>query len=366
MPKSPASAEMPDWPQPLALIAAALSGRALPTLDDAGWDEVARLAVERHRIAGPLLEALAERPIPGRAREALAAEARANTHAALVQKAETVRLLRDLAAAGCRPVLLKGWPLAEWLYGSAGLRHAKDIDLHVGESEIGCTAAALERLGYIVAGEHAARLPALGLDAFRAEYNDLAFVHPATGTEIEVHWRSYHFRGWPELGEMRDAVVDRPLDATGLSVRVPSPSAGLVYLALHGQQHVWLRLKWLLDIDRFARARGAALTGDLAYARAAGAGGAVALALTLASRIFATPLPAGWPRPSRSEARMMSRVLRLMADDGAAPGGLAAKVEVYRAALTRAETPGQRLGVLRYLVWRRLRLGLLRGQTSPT
>lgn len=378
MPSSPASPDIPilreggargAWPAPLRALVAILAGRAVPVLDGDGWDEFLRLAIDRHRVAPGLLETAAQGGIalPDRVRVALAAETRANAAMALRQKAESVRILGALEGAGCRPVILKGWPLAEELYGSAGLRHAKDLDIYIEPGEIDLTMAALDRLGYRVEATHEGRIPAFGLAAFRAEYNDLCLVSDAADTQVEVHWRNYHFRGWPELRDIPGAFVEHDLDATGISVPRLSPAANLAYLSMHGQQHLWARLKWLLDIARIVRQRPpAALAADLELARSVGAGRPVVLAVRLAGEVFGVPVPEFWPLPAPAERRVLDRFLALIASDRHDPGSFPAKLETYRLSMQLAETAGQRLGVLRYLFWRRVRLGAFRGRLAPT
>lgn len=340
MPKSPAS-EIAGWPPALRLMTAALGGSladADPALWPAFWDEAVDLAIGRHRVAPQLLTAAGE-AMPDEPRARLTAEARRNAAEALRQKVETLRITAALEKAGCEPVVFKGWPLAEIAHGGAGNRHAKDIDLWVPRVRFGRALGAMQRLGY--RGNPDSTLPVALLTR--------------DGVEVELHWRSERFRGWPGLSSLPDA-VSRHDCGEGRTIRVPSPQAAVVCLCLHGQQHVWLRLKWLLDIDRLARLRADRLMDDLAYATEAGAGGAVAMALRLSAAVFATPLPEGWPRAPLSARWVERRMLALIADPMAAPGSGRAKIAASAAAFLRSETPAQRAGVLRHLAartWRR-------------
>lgn len=357
------------WPAALCALTRLLSGRPPPRLDEGGWRLLVHLAVDRHRVAPAVLDGVGrtETELPDKVAEALDRAARSDARAALEQKAESLRLIRALGKRGCRPALLKGWPLAEQLYGSAALRHSKDIDLYIAPDEIDMAVSVLQALGYGIDEEHEARLPQLSAPAFRAEYNDLSWRHPRLRTQVELHWRNYHFHGWPELREFPEAFVDHALDRTGESVQVLSPPANLVYLAMHGQQHLWLRLKWLLDIARLAKQRGPErLLDDLAFARRTGAARPVVLAVVLAHRVFDSPLPETWPEPDLAGRRALNRFVRMIGSEAAEPGAWLAKVEYYRTALGLAETGPQRIGVLRYLLWRRLRLGIFRGRLAPT
>lgn len=358
------------WPPPLRFLVGLL-GEAppalAPPLDVAQWRDFARLVIERHRVAPPVLAALERTGIapPDEIFRLLHAEARRNALEALAQKAETARLLPALAEHGCRPMLLKGWPLAEELTGSVTGRHTKDLDLYIRAGELRACCEALAGLGYEVVSEHQARLPLIADPVLRSECNDIEFRGPGW-RQVEVHWRSSHFRGWPDLRDICGEGRDWRLGDTGLSVRVPTVAGNLVYLALHGQQHAWLRLKWLHDIALIGRREGdAALREALDAARAAGAGRALVSALHLAHRVFRAPLPTWWPAPGPLTRRMLGRFVHGIGMEAAAPGTRRARFDFYWVGLVMGEGPLQRLGVLRYAFWRGPRLLLAAKRQAP-
>lgn len=364
------------WPTPLRLLAGLLgapdrgSDRA-PSPDPAAldrrqWDEFARLVVERHRVAPAALAALEATGIapPEEVLGRIRAEARANAFEALAQKAETGRLIKALAARDCRPMLLKGWPLAEEIAGSAAARHSKDLDLYIRLDELGACYRALAELGYQPVSEHRDRLPLLRHRALASECNDIA-LERSDGRQVEVHWRSNHFRGWLDLRDICSEGREWPLDSTGISVWIPTATGNLLYLALHGQQHAWLRLKWLHDIALIVRQHeDAELNAALAMAAGAGAERALVGAVHLSHRVFATRLPRHWPPPDRVTARMLDRFIRGIGADGAAPGTPRARFEFYWVGFVMAEGLAQRVGVLRFAFWRVPRLFLASLRTA--
>jgi hypothetical protein len=201
--------------------------------------------------------------------------------------------------------------------------------------------------------------------AVRAECKDVEYYHPETGLAVELHWRTNTFRAWPELRDLDEPPVALPgLDGEA-RILVPGPLGQLVYLAGHGQQHMFGRLKWLLDITRLADLRGPArLADDLVKAERAGAGRVVRLALHLAHRVFGANVPGELNGLSGSEARWAEEILVEIADPRATPGRPKARLGFYRWHLRMAETPAQVVGVLRFAIWRRLRLRLA-GLTGP-
>ncbi len=355
-----------DWPRPLNLLCALLAGNpemaeaAASRMMDAEWDSFTELVIARHRVAPGIAEAVQASGValPGPVLQTIRAEARANGFAALAQKNESLRLAGVLKAVGVRAIWLKGWPLAEQLYGAPGLRHTNDIDFLVAAGERLAAAGCLAESGYVPAEEHRLRARLFEQPAVEAECKDVQYYHPGTGLVVELHWRTSHFRAWPEFRDLGEAPVLLPGVAGPARILVPGPLGQLVYLSGHGQQHLFGRLKWLLDIARLAGLRGPArLAEDMKRAEAAGAGRVVRLALHLAHRVFAADVPDQARGLPRNEARWAEEILAEIADPRAAPGRPRARLRFYRWHLRMAETPAQIAGVFRYALWRRLRLG---------
>lgn len=359
----------PDWSAGMRLLQAlcaqaigALAGVPAPGAaagDADTWQALGMLAIDRHRIGPVLAPLVAPAGAPDDVVRLFAAEATRSAQTALAHIAETRRIRADLAPLGIDPVVLKGWPLAESLYGSAARRQAMDLDLLMPYEAVMVTAERLRALGYAAHGHSDALL---GSRAMREESKDLNFFHPGTGLTIELHWQLHHFRHWPD--PLADAGSRMPHPGPSEAVTVLSDRANLIYLSLHGALHVWARMKWLLDIALLAHRRGAgALAGDLEAARRIGAGAPVALALRLSARLFASPLPAGLPAPSPAESRMVDWLVGALARPDTGPHSLHNSFWKRAVPVALAANAGQVVGVVRYDTWRRARLGLARMTT---
>jgi hypothetical protein len=353
------------WPHPLVLLCALLAGKperagaAASRMTEADWNDFTELVIARHRVAPAIVEAVRAGGVslPTPVLQTIRAEARANGFAALAQKNESVRLAEVLEAVGVHAIWLKGWPLAEQLYGAPGLRHSNDIDFLVTADERLAAAECLRELGYVAGDVSKLRARLIGHPAVRAECKDVEYCHPETGLMVEMHWRTNTFRAWPELRDLAEPPVPLSGAVGSAPILVPGPLGQLVYLAGHGQQHLFGRLKWLLDIARLANLRGPArLADDLVKAERAGAGRVVRLALHLAHRVFGANVPGDLHGLSGNEARWAEEILAEIADPRATPGRPKARLGFYRWHLRMAETPAQILGVLRFAIWRRLRL----------
>ena len=343
-----------NWPTPLAALAAALSPAQAPValdLSPGQWQGLADLAIDRHRVAPVLAPHLAALAAPPDVRSRILAEAQANAAQVLGHMAVTREILTRCQARGIAPALLKGWPLAQDLYGAPGNRHARDLDILVAPGDVPGAAEVLAGLGFHPAPVYRLRGRLIGSRALTEECYDLEFHH-SDGVAVELHWRTNHLRGWPDLLACPGMMHEMESEIGPL--RVPTDRGNLIYLSGHGGMHVWVRLKWLVDIARLAGRRGAAaLAEDLAQARALNVARPVALALRLSAQIFGTPLPEG----TRAQPRLERHLLRVIADPAAAPGGLRYKMLTHLAPVRMAETAGQAAGILRYATWRRLRLG---------
>jgi hypothetical protein len=341
---------------------------AASPMTDVEWHSFADLAIARHRVAPAISEAVETCGVvlPGLILEVIRAEARANGFAALAQRRESLRLAEGLESVGIRAIWLKGWPLAEQLYGAPGRRHSNDIDILVQADERIAAAQCLRSAGYVPDDVHGLRARLIAHPAVGDECKDVQYHHAATGLAVELHWRTCHFRGWPELADLDEPPVALPGVRGPVSILVPGPLGQLIYLAGHGQQHMYSRLKWLLDIARLARLRGRArLDDDLRLAEVARVGRAVRLALHMAHRVFAADVPEKARELPRYEARWAGEILADIANPGAAPGGFRARFGFYLWHMRMAEAPAQVAGVLRFALWRRLRLRLA-GLTHPS
>ncbi|MEM7238096.1 MAG: nucleotidyltransferase family protein [Pseudomonadota bacterium] len=324
------------------------------------WDRFADLALSRHRVGPTLANAVLELDPPDHIAARFQASLNQAALSALAEKAETLRLVTALRGSGCDPVLLKGWALAERLFGSASLRHSKDIDLHVRPDEVPGAVACLQELGYSALTGHQTRmkLAAAGAQAVLTETNDIAFVD-ASGQQVELHWRFSHLAGWPELVDIPRATTDQPIDRSGISVRVLSDRANLIYLSQHGQLHMWGRLKWLADIAELCRrCRPEDLLSDLEIADGIGAGRPVRIAIWLAHHCLDSPVPAGWPEPTWLERRALVHFCRLIAAPGGEPGQPWARMQYHLSVLAFGQGWRQKLASPRYAFWRNLRLYL--------
>ena len=173
----------------------------------------------------------------------------------LARRVELARVLKALAAAGVRPLLLKGVALAYSIYPSPGLRSRADTDVLIHGSERSICDRVLSDSGYVKANANRGEL---------IQYQCGYAMRDRFGIEhvLDVHWRVSNTQlfsltlGYDELS-LR-AVC---LKALGEYARGPAPAHALLHACLHRAHHLHSpmfvdgaraaggdRLIWLYDI----------------------------------------------------------------------------------------------------------------------
>jgi hypothetical protein len=274
----------PDDPEAVRRLAA--SGDARGLVAEAGRHGLSGLVQHALATAGAALE-----PGPG---EQLRRDALGVAAGAIKMKRLLGLSLDALAARGLRPVVLKGVPLAERLYGDAAYRASTDVDLWVRPAEVPAAEQALLGLGLRRGGTSAHQIELHG---------ELGMV------ELHVH-PGAPFGDILEGGPLRDRAVET--SAGGRSCLRLAPDDELLYLAIHASNHLLQRLAWLYDLKLLARTEPALDWERLVRtAGDAGMAGLTFYALDACARL----LGVRWPeeavralRPARWRAAAAARI----------------------------------------------------------
>lgn len=240
-------------------------------------------AAARHGLSALVADHLAGtgRLVP----EALARDARAQIAYGLKTKRLTLQVVDALAAEGITPILLKGYALALRLYPDQPLaRPASDVDVLVAEGELERVGRALGRIGF-VRHEDAALA-----DVFE-DHHHLSFAGP--GGLVEVHFRLIATLGRACFDDVSLRARAREWTVDGRRVRLLDQEDEFLYLATHAANHAFLRISWLVDLQRYlARAGGFDWARMATRGRKAGFHTAVTTALELVQRLLHVSLPA--------------------------------------------------------------------------
>ncbi|WP_243663571.1 nucleotidyltransferase domain-containing protein [Rhodothermus marinus] len=204
------------------------------------WERLYRLTL-RHGVVAlayrNLLQAAPDAvPEPWRIR--LEAEARALAVHNLHQTQELLRLVDRLEAEGIPVIPFKGPALAALIYGDPAARVYVDIDLLVKRSDFWKARRVIESLGYRAHKQ----LGEAETEAYLDTQLGFEFVHESRDFVVELHWAFFY------------TIYDLPLDPeaiwarhrqvpfAGRTLRTMAPEDLLLYLAIHGNKHRWLKL----------------------------------------------------------------------------------------------------------------------------
>lgn len=237
----------------------------------------------KHGVAFPAFETLrpfVPKDVARKVEELLATVA---LESELSQRA-LAKCLGVLAAAGIRVAVLKGTPLAERYYGSAGARQSNDIDLLVAEADLERALAALSEVGY------RAKFDKAGIAHYRSAHHHLVLEHDVYPL-LELH-----FAGNVAFGARlaSEPLLERSIrwtSATGTTMRVLAPEDEFVFLAMHAASHRFSRLVWLLDLSLFSRVHAASASVLVARGRDVGLGNLVTASMLACRETFGLAWP---------------------------------------------------------------------------
>jgi hypothetical protein len=237
-------------------------------------------------------------------RSAFAEAARSHVMLPMNLVAATLKVHATLKDAGLRHVFLKGPVLAEQLFGRRLLRTCKDVDVLVSRRDLRRAHQALKTAGFHPAVSNwraALRLP------LTASFQKDALYLGPRGENLELHWRT-------DVAEclVDDLAAIPPATASlqGHDLPVLPDALNCVYLCHHAAKHGWNRLRWLLDIPLFLKARGLNEESVLLAASANGTDLVVREALHLAHALLGTGQQRKFLNP-QEEIRMMRRFLKV-------------------------------------------------------
>ncbi len=181
--------------------------------------------------------------------------------------------------------VLKGPLLALDIYGDITLRQYGDLDILIKEEDIGRALESLQHIGY------APLISNFSSDELAATLSVMGLVHRDTGTLVELHWKptsDKYAYGWEKIdlwGQSREITLHSK------SLKVFGDELNLLYLVLHSSKHLFIRLSWICDLDRYLRTHPdidweqvIALAGELR------AGRSLSVSLKLANILLRTPL----------------------------------------------------------------------------
>ncbi|WP_234568206.1 nucleotidyltransferase domain-containing protein [Rhodohalobacter sp. 614A] len=148
---------------------------------------------------------------------------------------------------------LKGPLLSQRIYGDPTYRAFRDFDLLVAPKDVNRTMQLLERHGYQsteFAWPQSPKKQKITLHFI----NQVEMIHPKSGVMIEVHWKLFSTRiaNPKTIRRLFEGSIES-VEFGGQTLNRLSLEFELFYLIVHGGNHAWFRLKWLVDIHEILK-----------------------------------------------------------------------------------------------------------------
>lgn len=157
--------------------------------------------------------------------------------------------LSSISAIG---IVLKGIPLAANYYASRFHRHARDVDILIESENIMKVAQWLVSNGYHMQSDYLQFNRKQQSDYLEQNHHFCFYGQSTTLPQvIELHWRcrssvdSFSFDPFAAGAPLLKTHLDRIFTMDHLEQ--------FIYLCVHGTEHRWYRLKWLLDLPMVMR-----------------------------------------------------------------------------------------------------------------
>ena len=253
------------------------------------WTEYLRL-VDRHRtpaLSWAVLKRAQRVHIPDQVKRELEKRSDACRLQAMLHLQLLAGVLKGFNHSGIPVMPLKGPLLSLALYGDAGLRQSRDLDILVPQKEIHESQECLEKMGWRLGAEYFSLSPRQW-EAFIRQEHHIGYVHPQQGCQLELHWRN----PWYSPQEMeKHWARSRTSELSGSSYLAMSHTDLAIYLCNHGGEHRWFRAKWLGDLARMYCNGQVDWPEVLAHARTVGQERSVLLCLRLLNESYDVAFP---------------------------------------------------------------------------
>lgn len=206
----------------------------------------------------------------------------------ILMTAELITLNKEAKARGINLLPFKGPLLAKIAYGDITLRQFSDLDILIARKYFRKFVPTMLDRGYN---------PYFPIETFSGDKvmfdmnNDCPFYDTDRGLTVEMHWDFFRKLALPTKNfDPWDKT--QSITINNYDFNTMSHEKHLLYHSLHGSKHLWDRLGWIVDIDRFIRAI-PSLEWEtvLKKAEIMGAQKMFLLGVALAIRYFHTPVP---------------------------------------------------------------------------
>jgi hypothetical protein len=182
-------------------------------------------------------------------------QAKANQLKAIKSQSIHIKLQEYFDSQHIYAIFLKGILLSRQYYGDIGLRNVVDIDVWVEENNFKKVEDFLRSLGYVGT-----------LDKYDLHSKQLTFLRQTTHDEIfynesdrsapvvELHWKLRNALRNFKFDTNADRGLLSSVEENGRSFSVFNHVDQFIFLSVHGAEHAWFKVKWLVDLVHLIKA----------------------------------------------------------------------------------------------------------------
>ena len=202
----------------------------------------------------------------------------------MLMSAELIKVMKLLKENNIEAIAFKGPTLAQMAYGDIALRQYADLDILIQKDDV-YKVYELFKNNYTRSLQRSENQE----DIWFKYAHDLGLTG-ANGIHIEFHWRMLDSDHPINLNDIDFYSSIQTTTFKQNSMKIISNEEFLIYLCVHGSKHMFERIEWVADIDRFIRIQNidwdkfTNLLQNKNYQKF------VYLGLTLAHKLFSTPL----------------------------------------------------------------------------
>jgi hypothetical protein len=206
--------------------------------------------IERHRIAPVIYHVLKSKEIvSSQGLQKLKHLVELNLFRSMSAKREMISFLKFSISADHKLLFLKGLILSEMYYGDISLRHTMDLDVWVEIDSVEASISYLNHCGYVSSPEWS-KLSDKQKCYFKKAFHDLSFSHRTDNSRIpiELHWRLREGNGHFTYDPDKEWEKMQQISFGNNTIHAMNEIDLFLYLTVHGTEHAWFRLKWLVDL----------------------------------------------------------------------------------------------------------------------
>lgn len=243
-----------SYPQELKLVLVCCGSErwnAEDLLPDINW-ELFLQWVKRHRVNPAVYRYIKKNPavLPEEVSRKIEQKYYQITQRNLLLAIETIQICSTLEKTNINAIPLKGVFLSKLFNNDYNYRETRDIDILVEFNNIEKSIPILAKLGY---NKKLHESDDFSKTSFQKSNHHIVFNNPEKKTSLEVHWNFFVFN--EQVKNTQKHLCDNSSIDNETNIRLARFQDHLNFVILHGYNHWWHALQWLLDAKEYFKTK---------------------------------------------------------------------------------------------------------------